>query len=74
MSGKAPGAMLKSGIPRHSVDEVVGQHKVDVAVNVRVGAKVFVVAARVSLADALRRDTWGRLGSYIYLVSPKPFS
>ena len=43
----------------HGVDEVVGQHEVDVAVNVRIWAEVLVVTAGVALANAS-----GQLGEY----------
>ena len=37
-----------------AVNQVVGQHEIDMAIDVRVGAKVLMVASRVSLADAMR--------------------
>jgi hypothetical protein len=36
----------------NAVDQIVRQHEVDVAVNVSIGPKVFVVTARVALTDA----------------------
>mmetsp|Transcript_10489 Transcript_10489/g.27988 ORF Transcript_10489/g.27988 Transcript_10489/m.27988 type:complete len:478 (-) Transcript_10489:99-1532(-) len=41
------------GLRHKRVDEVVGEHEVDVAVDVGVGAEVLVVASRVALADAV---------------------
>lgn len=37
-----------------AVNEIVGQHEIDMAIDVRVGAEILVEASRVSLADAMR--------------------
>mmetsp|Transcript_78471 Transcript_78471/g.202067 ORF Transcript_78471/g.202067 Transcript_78471/m.202067 type:complete len:423 (-) Transcript_78471:401-1669(-) len=59
--GHAADVLANCHCARHDVvDEIVGEHQVDVAVNVSVAAKVLVVVAGVALPDAVRVVQHGR--------------